>query len=272
MKQNKKLLNKIIVPILVLVSVACLAYPKIAEAWNSSRVSKVVQQYSKQVEELDEETINEEFSKAEQFNQDISNGIENTEYDSILNTDDSEMGLMGYLSIPSIDLELPIYHSTDEEAITKGVGHMKNTSLPIGGTGTHAVLSSHCGMPNHVGFTNLSKVKEGDKFTISILNKVLTYEVDQIKIVDPNDDTDIQIDSEKDYVTLLTCYPYGINSHRLLVRGHRVENTTTEEMVVNRTWLDWINDLSFQSKAICITAIAIAIILAVSKIKSKKMN
>ena len=267
MKLKRNLISKLILVILVLVSVVCLTYPKIAEVWNKSRVTEVIQQYDETVDQMDEEIIQSELLKAQVYNKDILNGIEDSNYSEILNTDDSDLGLIGYLSIPSIDLKLPIYHSTKNDAITKGVGHMSNTSLPIGGNGTHSVLSSHCGMPNHIGFTNLDKVKEGDVFTITVLNQTITYKVDQIKTVDPYDNSDIQTEDDKDYVTLLTCYPYGINSHRLLVRGHRIANAVDEEMTVTRTWMDMINDLSFQTKALGITGLII--ILIVSKIRKK---
>ena len=149
--------------------------------------------------------------------------VNEEKYEKLLNVD--ENGIMGYIQIPSINLSLPIYHGTDDYVLQSGIGHLDWTSLPIGGEGTHCVLSGHRGLPSAKLFTNLDKLVIGDTFMIRVLNEVLTYEVDQILIVDPNDTDELKIVPGKDYCTLVTCTPYGINTHRLLVRGHRIANT-----------------------------------------------
>ena len=147
---------------------------------------------------------------------------ERKEYESLLNVGGN--GIMGYISIPDIDVELPIYHGTDNAVLTIGAGHLEGSSLPVGGTGTHAVITGHRGLPRAKLFTDLPKISEGSIFQITVLNKTLTYEVDQILTVLPDEVESLEIDPQQDYVTLVTCTPYGINSHRLLVRGHRIDN------------------------------------------------
>ena len=137
--------------------------------------------------------------------------------------------MMGYIKIPAITLTCPIYHDATEVQLQKGIGHLKGTSLPIGGLGTHCVLTGHTGIPGNMLFTDLDKLVLGDRFYLHVLDEVLAYEIDQIKVVEPSDVSDLQIDREQDYCTLITCTPYGINSHRLLVRGHRVEYTPGED-------------------------------------------
>ena len=144
------------------------------------------------------------------------------EYESLL--DLSGLGIMGYIEIPEIDCSLPVYHGTEESVLQIAVGHIEWTSLPVGGEGTHCVLSGHRGLPSAKLFTNLDKLEPGDVFLLRILDEVLTYEVDQILIVEPQDTSALQIVKGKDYCTLMTCTPYGVNTHRLLVRGHRIDN------------------------------------------------
>lgn len=152
------------------------------------------------------------------------------EYESLLNADGS--GIMGYINIPKIDVELPIYHGTDDAVLQTSIGHLSGTSLPVGGPSTHCVLSGHRGLPSAKLFTDLDQMKEGDTFTLTILNETLTYQVDQIRIVEPTDLSDLQIVDGQDLCTLVTCTPYGINTHRLLVRGHRIPNVSGEAHVV----------------------------------------
>lgn len=147
---------------------------------------------------------------------------ERKEYESLLNV--SENGIIGYIEIPVINCSLPIYHGTDETVLQIAVGHIEGSSLPVGGLGTHCVLSGHRGLPSAKLFTNLDKLSEKDTFYIRVLNETLTYEVDQIRIVEPHEVEALEIEPGKDYCTLVTCTPYGINTHRLLVRGHRINN------------------------------------------------
>ena len=152
------------------------------------------------------------------------------QYDSLLNFDGT--GNMGYINIPKINVELPIYHGTSDSVLQTSIGHLEETSLPVGGESTHTVLSGHRGLPSAKLFTDLDKLTEGDTFTLNILNQTLTYEVDQIRIVEPTDLSDLQIEEGQDLCTLVTCTPYGINTHRLLVRGHRIANQNGEAQVI----------------------------------------
>ena len=154
---------------------------------------------------------------------------EKEEYDQYLKIDDT--GIMAYIEIPEIDCSLPIYHGTEESVLQIAIGHIEGTSLPVGGESTHCVLSGHRGLPSAKLFTNLDQMKTGDTFVIRVLDEVLTYEVDQILIVEPNNTSALTIEAGKDLCTLVTCTPYGINSHRLLIRGHRVENTPEAKMI-----------------------------------------
>ena len=148
------------------------------------------------------------------------------EYEKILTINES--GILGYIDIPKINITLPIYHGTDEEILQTAIGHIAGTSLPVGGKSSHCVVSGHRGLPSARLFTDLDKMVEGDTFTLTVLNRTITYEVDQIRIVEPNDLSDLQIEKGKDLCTLVTCTPYGINTHRMLVRGHRTENADGE--------------------------------------------
>ena len=186
---------------------------------------------------LKEDEYRQIWEEAEQYNKDLSEKTdryfqskeEDERYQKTLNINGH--GIMGYLEIPSINCSLTIYHSTNEEVLQIAVGHIEGTSLPVGGKGTHCALSGHRGLPSAKLLSDLDKVEEGDLFMIRVLDECLTYEVDQIRIVEPNDLSELQIDPEQDYCTLITCTPYGVNSHRLLVRGHRVENVEDGESV-----------------------------------------
>ena len=183
--------------------------------------------YAKSVSDMDSEAYDEILASAEAYNaQNKMNWNfseeDRKQYEKELNFNDS--GIMGYINIPKIDIKLSIFHGTDESVLQTSIGHLEGTSLPIGGTGTHSVLSGHRGLPSARLFSDLDKLREGDVFTLHILNETLTYEVDQIRVVEPTDLSQLQIDPDKDYCTLVTCTPYGINTHRLLVRGHRIDN------------------------------------------------
>ena len=151
-------------------------------------------------------------------------------YDELINVNNT--GMMGYISINKIKVEIPIYHTTDKDVLNVAVGHLEGSSLPVGGKGSHSVLSAHRGLPSAKLFTDLNKIEVGDVFEITVLDKKLTYQVDQIRVVEPNDVTELRINENEDYVTLMTCTPYGINSHRLLVRGTRIENISDKKIYV----------------------------------------
>lgn len=189
--------------------------------------------YDKKAAEMSQKEINDALEKAREYNRELLGNVvltdpfdpdavkkQNEDYDNLLNI--AGDGVMGSVEIPSIDVYLPIYHGTDSESLEKGAGHLENSSLPVGGKGTHSIISAHTGLPSAKMFDNLTEVKEGDVFYIHVLNRTLAYEVDQIKVVLPENVSDLLIDKNKDYVTLVTCTPYGINSHRLLVRGTRI--------------------------------------------------
>ena len=233
----KKHLSTIALILALLAGVSLLLYPTVSDYWNARHASRAVADYAQNVQALDRDTYDELLAAAEAYNRSLLtrenafflSEAQQTQYDSLL--DISGTGIMGYIEIPSINVSLPIYHGTSDSVLQIAVGHLDWTSLPVGGESTHCVLSGHRGLPSAKLFTNLDQIVEGDTFIIRVLDEVLTYEVDRILIVEPEDVTALQIESGKDLCTLVTCTPYGINSHRLLVRGHRVETTQAEEMV-----------------------------------------
>lgn len=233
----KKHLSTIALILVLLAGVSLLLYPTVSDYWNARHASKAVADYTQNVQALDQDAYDELLAAAEDYNRSLltrENGFFLTEeqqaqYESLL--DISGTGIMGYIEIPSINVSLPIYHGTSDSVLQIAVGHLDWTSLPVGGESTHCVLSGHRGLPSAKLFTNLDQIVEGDTFIIRVLDEVLTYEVDRILIVEPEDVTALQIEPGKDLCTLVTCTPYGINSHRLLVRGHRVE-TEQEEAAV----------------------------------------
>lgn len=207
-----------------------LLYPTVSNYWNTLHASRAVATYVDAVQNMGEDKRREMLQKAIDYNKSLTSdnqrltisSARRREYESILDVDGN--GMIGYIEIPNVNITLPVYHGTNDDVLQIAVGHLDWTSLPVGGTSTHCVLSGHRGLPSAKLFTNLDQVKEGDTFVIRVLDEVLTYEVDQIRIVEPAAVDDLMIENGKDYCTLVTCTPYGVNSHRLLVRGHRVEN------------------------------------------------
>ena len=225
--------NRIITVVLILVfltGASLLLYPTVSNLWNSFHQSMAITEYTEQTEKLDRKTCERLWADAESYNKKLLDNPERftmtdeqkTEYDQLL--DLSGNGIMGYIEVPAIDCSLPIYHGTDEAALQTAIGHLEGSSLPTGGKGTHCVLSGHRGLPSARLFTDLDELKGGDVFILKVLDRTMTYEVDQILTVDPYDLEPLEIDPEMDYCTLVTCTPYGINTHRLLVRGHRITN------------------------------------------------
>jgi len=217
------------------VGLSMLLYPTVSDLWNSVHQSKAIATYSETVAQMDNAEYKQMWKDAEEYNKSVWIGTdaynldaEQEElYNSLLNIGGS--GVMGYIDIPKINCILPIYHGTDEGVLKTAVGHLEWSSLPVGGEGTHCVLSGHRGLPSAKLFTNLDKLAEKDIFMLQILDNTLTYEVDRILIVEPDDISALLKSGGNDYCTLVTCTPYGINSHRLLVRGHRIENTPVSE-------------------------------------------
>lgn len=236
---KKKTLNKLIIFLFFLAGLSLLLYPMIANQWNTYRQSRLISSYNKVVAEKEAEgSINydNEWEHAVAYNEAllpsvlpdsfaIAEGAEKDdpeyqEYMACLNLTGD--GMMGRVEIPKINVDLPIYHTTGEEVLKKAAGHLEGSSLPVGGESTHAVISAHRGLPSASLFTDLDKLKIGDHFLIHILDDTLCYEVDQIITVEPTETEGLSVENGEDLVTLLTCTPYGVNSHRLLVRGHRV--------------------------------------------------
>ena len=217
--------------LLLLAGVSLLLYPSLSDYWNSMHQTRAIASYAETVSQLDTAQYDEMWKAAQDYNRSLAQretafaltDEQKAAYESLL--DVSGLGVMGYIEIPEIDCSLPIYHGTEESVLQVAVGHLEWSSLPVGGEGTHCVLSGHRGLPSAKLFTNLDKLAVGDTFLLRVLDEVLTYEVDQILIVEPEQVDALGIVPGEDYCTLVTCTPYGINTHRLLVRGHRVENT-----------------------------------------------
>ena len=227
--------QKIIPILIILFGFALLSYPFISNYMFEKSAGSTIKSYEKQAKTYDQKQKEQEFREAEEYNKDLiksavqltdpfkvkkSNG-ETLIYNNILNIDHS--GVMGYLEIPSISVNLPIYHGTDAEILERGVGHLAASSIPVGGKSTHSVLTGHTGLSSAKLFTDLTEMKKEDLFFIHVLDRTLAYKVDQISVVRPEDTRKLQIVKGKDYVTLVTCTPYGVNDHRLLVRGVRTK-------------------------------------------------
>lgn len=230
MSKRKNTIIIICFILVILLGAGAAAYPLIASINNEHTQSLVQTEYEEKLQQLDTSEIDAALAAAREYNKTISTvQIEDVDkikadlppYEDLLNL--ANNGIMGYIMIPAINIDLPIYHGTTGAAMEKGAGHMEGTSLPVGGIGTHAVISAHSGMASAKLFTDLDKLELGDMFFITVCNQKLAYEVDNIAVVEPTDIDLIRIDTQQDYVTLLTCTPYGVNTHRLLVRGHRVD-------------------------------------------------
>ena len=238
----KKKISIVLAGILFLAGLSLLLYPLVANQWNNYRQSRLISEYESVVkDESRKGTINyeKEWERANAYNQSLLPSIlpdsfaiaaasdkPGEEYMSCLNILTDEM--MGYVEVPKINIKIPIFHTTSEEVLSKGAGHLEGSSLPVGGASTHAVISAHRGLPSASLFTDLDKLEEGDHFLIHVLNETLCYEVDKISVVKPEETSGLAVEEGKDLVTLLTCTPYGVNTERLLVRGHRVEYVEQE--------------------------------------------
>ena len=232
----RKNLSTIILILIFLVGLSVMLYPSVSDAVNRKHQSRAVAGYAEKVEQLSDADYQTYFDAADAYNRQF-NTTPNAFYKPDLvsgyaqTLDISGTGIMGYITIPKISVELPIYHGTDEGVLQVAAGHLEGSSLPVGGAGTHAVISAHRGLPSAKLFTNLDELEVGDRFTITVLDRVLTYEVDQISIVLPTEIDQLLPTEGMDYVTLMTCTPYGINTHRLLVRGKRVETTESQKHI-----------------------------------------
>lgn len=242
----KRKISTFLFGLLFLTGFGILIYPTVSDQWNTYRQNQLISSYETRVSDLTEEDFTEEWNKANTFNATLAQNdlygdvfgedgtdIKTTEYWKILNV--AGDGVMGYLSIPKINIKLAIYHGTADDVLQTGVGHLNGTKLPVGGESTHSVLAAHRGLPSARLFTDIDQMKKGDMFYIHVLDETLAYQVDDIlDMVDKDDretlDKALQIQQGKDQVTLFTCTPYGVNSHRLLVRGTRVPYNGEEEM------------------------------------------
>jgi len=226
----KKHFVTIILVILFLAGVGLLLYPTVSDYWNSFHQSRAIASYAEAVSNIDNAAYDEMMEEARRYNErlyrdgrswDMSDE-EREEYQKVL--DVTGTGIMGYIEIQKINCFLPIYHGTDDSVLQIAIGHIEGSSLPVGGANTHSVLSGHRGLPSAKLFSDLDQIREGDSFVIRVLDEMLTYEVDQIRIVLPHELQDLELQDGKDLCTLVTCTPYGINTHRMLVRGHRIAN------------------------------------------------
>lgn len=233
MKKNK---STIILILVFFVGLSVMLYPTISDYVNQRNQSRAVASYAQDVDKMTDADYSAYFDAADAFNAQVA-ANENALYrpDQLTGYNDTlditGTGIMGYITISKIGVELPIYHGTSDGVLQIAAGHLEGTSLPVGGESTHAVISAHRGLPSAKLFTNLDQLEVGDTFTITVLDRVLTYEVDKISIVLPTETDELKIAEGKDYVTLMTCTPYGINTHRLLVRGKRVETTESQKHI-----------------------------------------
>ena len=236
MKKKNNRFTTFLLIIVFIAGLSLLLYPTVSDYWNSLTQSKAIASYVEKVLDLNKEKYDSIINDAVDYNASLNHRYNNyvlneqqqKEYVSLLNL--AGDGVMGYVDIPAIKVTLPVYHGTAEEVLQTTVGHIEWTSLPVGGADTHCVISGHRGLPSAKLFTDLDKLVEGDVFMIRVLDEVLTYEVDRIRIVEPTDTKDLHIVKGEDLCTLLTCTPYGVNSHRMLVRGHRIENIEESEV------------------------------------------
>lgn len=234
MKNNR---STILLILILLIGLSLMLYPSLADWWNSFHSSRSIASYVEQVANIDDAQYEELWDAAWDYNQSLLHRPN----DFLLSDEQQEIykslldfggnGIMGYIEIPMIDVMLPIYHGTKESVLQIAVGHLDWTSLPVGGAGSHCVVSGHRGLPSARLFTDLDKLKVGDVFMLHVLNEILTYEIDQILIVEPQNTDPLLIEPGKDLCTMITCTPYGINSHRMLVRGHRIESQEEAKVI-----------------------------------------
>ena len=234
--QSRK--STIILLVSFFIGLSVLLYPSLSSFWNSKHQSRAIVNYEAMLAAYRPEDYTEVFDQANEYNAALAAlpdplrshaQLDELYWDTL---DISGTGMMGYITVPKISQELPVYHGTSEGVLSIAVGHFQGTSIPVGGKGTHSVVSAHRGLPTAVLFTHLDRMEVGDIFYFTILDRTITYEVDQIRIVEPDDTSLIRIEEGKDYCTLLTCTPYGINTQRLLVRGHQVDTSQTRNLYV----------------------------------------
>ncbi len=242
-----------------------LLYPTVSNFINVSNAVKSVENYNEKISETDKKQSEEFFREAEEYNENLSLKVIPANYYSKL--DITGDGMMGYISIPKIGVVLPVYHGTDKKTLSFAAGHIEGTSFPVGGESTHSVITGHRGLPSAKLFTDLDELENGDRFSVTVLDKTVTYEVDRILVVKPEEVSYLEIEKGEDYMTLVTCTPYGINTHRLLVRGKRVNDGAAEVS------LDAMKiDLTDVLLTVGLPLLAVAVVLTVVLKKRSKKN
>lgn len=280
--KKKRGVQTFLLVLLFVIGLGILLYPTIADWWNQKRSGQLIQQYSNAVSQAEPEDFSDMLARAEAYNRRLVGTVvpdafadrhdqRDPEYESLLNPSDN--GLMCTVEIPVIGVYVPVYHYTTEEVLQKGAGHLPGSSLPIGGPGTHSVISAHRGLPSAKLFTDLNLVKKGDVFYLHVLNETLAYEVDFINVVVPSDTEDLAIVPGEDHSTLFTCTPYAINTHRLLVRGRRIPYTVEQYQEESHRKVA-VNTNDLLIRVLCVAAgllIAFVIILILSR-REKRRN
>lgn len=270
----KKNLSNILLICMFFVGLSVMLYPPISSYWNSRVQSRAIVDYESVLQQMSQEDYSAIFEKADEYNEELKKinfPLKNYDqiegYNDILNV--SGTGIIGYIDIEKIKVELPIYHGTSKSVLDKAAGHLEGTSFPIGGDGTHAALSAHRGLPSARLFTDLDKMEVGDIFTITILDRLLTYEVDQILIVEPSEIEALDMEEGKDYCTLITCTPYGINTHRLLVRGTRISSVKPKSHLFVQNEVDLIDPI-IVAPIVAMPMLFVLLIVLLIKYRKKK--
>jgi len=271
-------LPTIILCVILLAGVGIMSYPTISDLWNERHASRSIASYIEQVDNTSQAVKEELLREADDYNRALDLGVHfkldeeaYAHYESVL--DITGTGIMGYIQIPSIHVNLPVYHGTDEAVLQIAAGHLAGSSLPTGGQRTHAVISGHRGLPSAKLFTDLDRLVEGDIFMVTVLDRVCTYQIDQIHVVLPEEIADLAIEEGKDYMTLVTCTPYGINTHRMLIRGHRIGTLESDgSAVVAAEAVRIAPVVVFFGVAVPLLFITTAISLAVSNARGRKKS
>ena len=277
---NKKTskLPTIILCIILLAGVCIMAYPTVSDLWNARHATRSIASYIEQVDNTSQAMKEELLQEADDYNRTLDLGVHfkldeeaYARYESVL--DITGTGIMGYVQIPSIHVNLPVYHGTDEAVLQIAAGHLAGSSLPTGGERTHAVISGHRGLPSAKLFTDLDRLVEGDIFMVTVLDRVCTYQIDQIHIVFPEEIADLAIEEGKDYMTLVTCTPYGINTHRMLIRGHRIGTPESGgSVIVTAEAVRVAPVIVFFGIAVPLLFVTAAVSLAVSNARGRKKS
>lgn len=277
MKKAKKIIPNILVALILITGIGFLAYPTISDLLNELHSSKAIASYVERSKDMSKEEKERLLTEAKEYNHSLVHRNnryslskdELSRYKQIMDVTDT--GIMGYIEIPKINVYIPIYHNVDEGILQIAVGHIPGSSVPVGGESTHSLLSGHTGLPSAKLFTNIDQLKVGDMFFIHVFDEVLAYRVDQINTVLPDEVEKLDIEEGKDYVTLITCTPYGVNSHRLLIRGERTQYskpTKNIEEVINHTWLKFVAIIAAGVGLILI----IILVYLIKRRKRRKLN